>query len=79
MNYKRYYSNHRILRHTPLARCIAAILSSSIVVLPTIAIADSGGTLQYGVYFGVHGASNNNVVIDTDHSGDSVIKNYKVI
>lgn len=45
MNYKRYYSNHRILRHTPLARCIAAILSSSIVVLPTIAIADSGGTL----------------------------------
>ncbi len=38
--------------------------------MPTTAIADSGGTLQYGVYFGVHGASNNHVVIDTDHSGD---------
>ena len=71
MTYKSYYSNHRILRQTPLARCIAAILSSSIVVLPTIAIADSGGTLVNNIYFGVLGASNNNVVIDTDHSGDS--------
>lgn len=71
MTYKSYYSNHRILRQTPLARCIAAILSSSIVVLPTIAIADSGGTLVNSIYFGVLGASNNNVVIDTDHSGDS--------
>lgn len=71
MTYKSYYSNHCILRQTPLTRCIAAILSSSVVVLPTIAIADSGGTLQYGVYFGVHGTSNNHVVIDTDHSGDS--------
>ena len=70
MTYKRYYSNHRILRHTPIARCIAAILSSSIVVLPTTAIADSGGTLINSIYLGVLGASNNNVVIDTDHSGD---------
>lgn len=70
MNYKSYYPNHRILRHTPLARCIAAILSSSIVVLPTTAIADSGGTLINSIYLGVLGASNNNVVINTDHSGD---------
>ena len=70
MTYSRYYSNHRILRHTPLARCIAAILSSSIVVWPTITLADSGGEIKAfsgkNWYMGILGTTANHVIINTD-------------
>ncbi|SFS43916.1 hypothetical protein SAMN02910357_00755 [Succinivibrio dextrinosolvens] len=70
MTYKRYYSNHRILRHTPIARYIAAVLSSSIVVWPTITLADSGGEIKSfsgkNWYMGILGTTANHVIINTD-------------
>ncbi|WP_202108215.1 autotransporter outer membrane beta-barrel domain-containing protein [Succinivibrio dextrinosolvens] len=67
---KRDYSKRCVILRTPIARCISAIISSSLVVWPAIAIADSGGeiieTVLGGSYVGSLGTTANHVIIDTD-------------